>query len=626
MSSASEKNPVQRLHESGAIRAITPGKKGTAVPDPSAAKKDDASKLKKDLDNSVIEGAIGNFSTSIVASYSVPYALLLNASNAEIGLMNSLQSLAGLLSQIPGARLARSMPRKRIWLLCSAISRIMLIPLVFVAFISGSSAVWILIISLSAFSFFTSMKIPAWSSMMGDIVPPGIRGKFFGKRNMLIGLAGIAATLSAGFMVQCSGFPAVFAFAIVVSSASLAFTSAIREPPMNAGIRYRYRMNFNLCDFLYSIKRNIAFAKFTAYLAFANFAVNVAAPFIAVYMIRELDIGYGWFAVVVTIGALSQIISHRHWGAAIDRFGSRKILIISGMLICFIPFGYMLSSGIAHLIIVKVFEGFAWGAFDLVCFNYLLAVTPSEKRPGYVANHNVIIGMGTVLGALSGGLMAQGLQSSEFLFLQGLQIVFFISFFLRLLSVGLLAGISDAGMKEIDRAPVRYVFWETVAVGPSKGIEHTIMNAFQYPYSVRIRKAFRMGDRKVRIRMKQSETRRQDVTAPLETKRKEVSRMAALRSGKPARFVEIKANVERRKFLRISVIRLNAFSDTDSVVRKIRERDLVFVDLKGMKRDRKDELKQSAAKINKACVECGSRLSLVEEEWLVASPPGAEFV
>jgi len=297
------------------------------------------------------------------------------------------------------------------------------------------------------------------------------------------------------------------------------------------------------------------------------------------------------------------------------------------MLICFIPFGYMLSSGIAHLIIVKVFEGFAWGAFDLVCFNYLLAVTPSEKRPGYVANHNVIIGMGTVLGALSGGLMAQGLQSSEFLFLHGLQIVFFISFFLRLLSVGLLAGISDAGIKEIDKAPVRYVFWETVAVGPSKGIEHTITNAFQYPYGVRIRKAFRMGNRKVKIRIpERRDDRHRDVTAPREPKTKEVSKMAAVRSGKPARFTEIRANVERRKFLRISVIRLNAFSDTDSIVRKIRERDLVFVDLKGMKRDRRDELKQSAAKINKACVECGSRLSLVEEEWLVASPPGAEFV
>lgn len=598
---------------------------------PASFKSDEEKKLNRDLRNNVTEGAFGNFSTSIVSSYSTPYALFLNASNAEIGLMTSLQSLAGLVSQVPGSKLTKSMPRKRIWLICSLVSRLMLIPLIFLALFSGSLAVWVLILSLSAFSFFTSMKTPAWSSIMGDMVPLETRGKYFGKRNMIMGSAGMLATLLAGLMLQHYGFPMVFAFAIAVSSLALVFSSRIREPPMKRHLSYRYNVQFSIHDFMHTIRTNMNFAMFTAYLTFTNFAVNIAAPFIAVYMIKDLDIGYAWFAVVVTTGALSQILSHRHWGFAIDRYGNRKIMIITGILICFIPLGYMLSSNTLELILVKVFDGFVWGAFDLVCFNYLLAVTPSERRPSYVANHNIAVGMGTVLGALLGGFIAQGVESSTLFFLYGIQIVFLISFFLRLLSLGLLTRLSDAGMKEADRVPVRYVFWETVAVGPAKGVEHAITNAFQYPYGVKIRSAFGISSNK-RIKIRIDDRRRpsqRNVIAPQEhKKRKGVFGMAIKGSGKEyfSRFAEISSEVERKNRVKILFHRLDKFSDTDRIVRNIRNKELVFVDLKGMKRDKRDELKQSVAKLNKACAESGSRLSLVEEEWLIAAPPGADFV
>jgi SepF-like predicted cell division protein (DUF552 family) len=475
---------------------------------------------------------------------------------------------------------------------------------------------------------------------------------------MIINFAGMVTTLVAGIAVFYWGFPVIFAIAIILTSVSVLFFIQIREPEMKRESSYHYKAHFQPRDLIFQIRTNRGFAVFTVYMTVVNFGVNVAAPFAAVYMLKNLDIGYGWYAVVVTAGTLVYLLSARYWGMKCDRFSNRKILLITGILMCFVPLGYMLSTDVWGILIVKIYDGFVWGGFDLVVFNYLLAVTPSEKRPGFVANHNFMTGAGTVLGALFGAILVDYFQSSGFLIFFGLQIVFAISVVLRLSSMVFLPKIAEVEVKEC--APLRYVFWQTVAVGPARGLEQAMNSAFHYSYGVKIKSKLGLNNnRKIKISAKDFASGNSKKASINEKKTFEHIGVLPIRKqqiaggtfGKKAsldafsqesgvwemalgnkqkanedEYMELGIETQAPKSAKIVVHHLQRFSETDKVVKSIRAKNIVFVGLKSMKQNNMDELKQAVAKINRACAENGLNLSLVEEEWLIITPQSAAIV
>jgi MFS family permease len=396
------------------------------------------------------------------------------------------------------------MSRKRIWLVSQILAKMLIwIPIAFLPLIAIENRVMILIALLAVSNFFLYLRSPAWSSLMGDLVSINIRGRYFGRRNMLIGVSGVVATLAAGFLILYWGFTGILLLSVVISAAAIFFFMRMYEPPVKRVFHYKYNFSFNPRGWYTSMRINSEFVIFTVYMAFMNFAVDVAAPFYAVYMLKNINIGYEWFAVAVVVGALARAVTHQYWGKLNDRFGSRKILIVCGIMACFVPLGWMLVSNLAHIMIVKIYDGVIFSGFDLVVFNYLLEVTPAKKRPKYVAAHNFFTGFGTVLGDLTGALLAQVFQSSAFMWLMGLQVVFLASFALRLGCCVFLLAIKNIDVKQSDVVPVRYVFWQALAVEPARGIKHAITFTFRYPPKVEreLRNSVKNIENRIKLKM-----------------------------------------------------------------------------------------------------------------------------
>lgn len=445
-------------------------------------KKTGDEKTAKSLHYSVMEGAFNSASNSIVNAYTIPYALALKANNAEIGLLSSVQNLATTFAQLPGASLTQYMSRKSIWVISAIASKLLWIPIILVAFLPFN-AVIILIALLGLFSFFNSLRNPAWTSLIGDIVPDGIRGKFFGKRNMITGIAGLAATIAMGFTISSYGFPFVFAISIILGLLSVIFFVRIHEVEFRRVFHYKHTLSFNPRNLANALRVNRTLVLFTLFVAAVNFAVHIAAPFFVVYMLKNMNIGYVWFTLIISFNAVVTLLSGPYWGKFADRYGERKILLITGILISFVPFFYLFASSVPHLLLIEGFSGFAWAGFDLVAFNFLLAVTPAEKRPTYVANHTFFKGIAVFAGAIIGGFLAYSLANSSFLWLYGLQIIFLISFLLRIASLPIMLKIQEPRIRE-DAVPVRYVFWRAVAIEPVRGITHAIDFTFRYPQKI----------------------------------------------------------------------------------------------------------------------------------------------
>jgi len=439
-------------------------------------------KIKKSLRASTSEGMFNAAASSITNTFITPLALELKATNAEIGLLSAVQNFASTVAQIPGAKLTEYYPRKSIWMLSQVTSKILLwIPIILLPFLPLNNPVIILIVLMGFIAFFAGLRSPAWSSLMGDLVPLKTRGRYFGMRNMLTGIAGIVATIIAGIVVAEYGFSMIFIAAVLLGIVSIFFFIRMYEPQFKRVFYYKHTFNFRPRELVTSLSVNKALVIFTVYLFFMNFAVEIAAPFYTVYMLKDLQINYFWFAVLTTLGAVVRIFAYKYWGRFVDKFGSRKILVVTGFFGCFTPLMWLFVSNVYEIAALKIFDSFVWAGLDMVVFNYLLDVTPANKRPQYVANHNFFTGFGVVFGALTGAMIAESVQNSSLLWFHGLQIVFLTSFLMRIFVLAILPKIREIDVKQSAVVPLRYVFWQTMAIEPAHGLKSSLFYSLRYP-------------------------------------------------------------------------------------------------------------------------------------------------
>lgn len=443
----------------------------------------DDKRARKSMQYSTSEGAFNAASSSIHESFITPFALSLGATNAEIGLLSSAKSMASTSAQIPGAKLTRTMSRKSIWIMSTVISKIALwIPIILLPFMAVDNRVIWLIILFAATGFFSSIRSPAWSSLMGDIVHPKIRGNYFSRRNMIAGIAGIVATIAGGYILISSGFWLIFLISVVLSFISIFFFIRMFEPPMRNIFHYKFELSAG--KMLDAAKRNANFSFFTIFIVVFNFSIEISGPFIAVLMLQNFGMSYEIFGLVIAIGAIAKILFQSYWGRISRGYSDKKILVVTSLMICFIPFGYLISQNTVHIIVVRIYDSFAFAGFELVMFNMLLGMTPAEKRPSYIGVHNFIAGIGTILGALLGAFIVTSVGSSAFLVTAGLGSVFLVSFILRLASTSLLLKIRNTEFKETDAIPIRYAFVNLVAIEPAASIKHMLDTSFRYPMEI----------------------------------------------------------------------------------------------------------------------------------------------
>jgi MFS family permease len=440
-------------------------------------------RTKKSMSNAVYEGTASSTSSSIVDSYTVPFLMSVGASNFQIGILSSMKNFASMCSQVPGSMLVERFNRKNIFIFSVIVSQLLWLFIIFTAFFFTQNIIVPILVLISGSVFFQTIRNPSWTSLLGDITPQDQRGRYFSKRNAIMGAAGLISTLVAGFLLSTYGFLVIFMISVFAGLCTIVFFIRIHEPYIKKPYFYKKIYAFDAKEYVRFLKADKNFSFFTLYSSFSNFAVDFVVPFIAVYIIRDIGASYELFALSIALGALSRILSQKYWGILADRFGNRRIMYISGFIMCFVPFFYAFSSNIYHIIAIKIYDGFVWAGLDLVKFNYLLSITPSDKRPKYVANYNILTILGSVIGAAVGGIFVIFVENTTLMIFYGLQIMFLVSFLLRLGSTFMLKFVKDIE-KYYEDVPVRYIMMHPISTGLEKGMNFVTSFTTRYPYSL----------------------------------------------------------------------------------------------------------------------------------------------
>lgn len=356
------------------------------------------------------DGMFASASDNIVGTYLVIYILALGATQSQIGIMSSLSSLVAALTLLPGAMLVERIGRRRAIVLSGGgWNRLALLFMALIPFVIHTPWVVFLIIGLSITrDAGGNISFPAWMAMTGDLVPFEGRGRFFSSRNFIMGVSGIIVTLLAGLLITDMHSPTGYQISLLAACALggmsiFSFSHIIDKPK---AIPYpQVQPPLALGALLRDMATHRDFIFFAGTTALWNFSLNIAGPFFTVFLVKNLHADASMVALTTVASSVASILTQRRWGELNDRWGARKLTMICGLLIPVVPLMWVFATAAWNVIIINLFSGLLWSGYNLGAFNYLLLVTPEDRRARYSAIYQIVVTLSLALGAALGSLV-----------------------------------------------------------------------------------------------------------------------------------------------------------------------------------------------------------------------------
>jgi MFS family permease len=363
--------------------------------------------VKQNLTWFFFDGLFASASDNIIITYLVLYFLALGATRTQIGLLSSFSSLTAAALLLPGALLVERYGRRKEFTVIfgGGIARLVILVLAFLPLFLGGQALVIAAIVLSVTrDAFGNLAFPAWMSMTGEVVPLEGRGRYFGSRNFVMGIAGMLMIFLVGELITSAGKPQGYQLAMglafllgMISTYSFA---RLRDP--QGGKPVPVKAGTSLKAAIADLKTHPVFVSLCLVMALWNFALNIAGPFFNVYMVEDLKFTATMVGVTSIVTSIASLLIQRRVGSLSDRWGPRRVQLISMLLIPSLPFAWMFITKFWQVCALNAFGGVIWGAFNLVAFNFLLTLTPEAQRARYAAIYQVVVTLALAGGAAFG--------------------------------------------------------------------------------------------------------------------------------------------------------------------------------------------------------------------------------
>ena len=368
--------------------------------------------VRESLRSSFKDGIFAAFMAGVTDYYATPAALFLGATVQQVGLITALPNLLASLSQFFSVRViywVGGRLKLLVRLVCSQASLIFCISILPLLGIPHRVELLLLFLILSAVC--GGLAGPAWGSLMSDYVPATKRGRYFGWRNRMVGAVTVASIITSGLLLNFfrgstygTGFWIIFALAAAARYTSAYFISRMDEPPHKKDPA----SDFTFVMFLRRFRES-NFLKFVVFSGCLTFGTYMAAPFFAVFMLRDLQFSYVTYMGLQACSSMAALVALPLWGKHADLVGNVRVLRLSSFLAALIPMFWLFSHHPGYLMFVQMFGGFSWSGVTLSAGNFIYdAVTP-QKRVRCIAYFNVINGVALFLGSSLGGFLASRL-------------------------------------------------------------------------------------------------------------------------------------------------------------------------------------------------------------------------
>ena len=375
-------------------------------------------------------------------TYLSAFALLLHATPLQIGLLSAVPPVVGTWSQLLSVKLLDRLCLRKPLIVAGAVGQAAAwLPLLVLPAVFPSYGSWLVLAGAVMYAATGHLTVPAWNSLMTEMVDEDHRGSYFATRARVIAVTSFLALVIAGLVLHFAeawqnpvwGFAIVFLSAAAARVASARYLARLQEHPLHAQHADR-----GLRDFLMS-RRSLMFRRFLIFSGAFHVAAMMAGPFFVVYLLRDLQFTYLQYSAWLVAPIVGQFITLRQWGHIADTFGNKRVLAVTGLMIPLLPMLYLGTTNWMALVGVNLLSGVIWPGFSLSLGNYVFDVVQPAERAKGVAVYYTVNAAGAALGAMLGSWFAT-IAPSHIVLLgftlglaSNLPVVFFLSGVSRLL-------------------------------------------------------------------------------------------------------------------------------------------------------------------------------------------------
>lgn len=366
----------------------------------------------------------------MVTPFTGAYAVKLGASSSEMGWFQSSSNLSNNVMQVFWGSLSDRLTRRTPFILLGGlIVAVLWIPMLLVA--TASQLIILLVIQ----ALLGSMITPAWTALIGDLVPHHKLGRVNANINLWATIGALVATLVSGVVMIAVGgslhemFLVPVVVAAITGMASSLMIIRIREKRSNyqkLGFSKHFVSDVLGLDVLTRARRTPQLVKYIYVECTFQFFMSISWPLFAITQISILNASMLQIALLSVVQSFVTILFQGWAGRLADTRGRKPLLFFFRLSLVTVPIAYALSPNMNTLIVVSTFWGFSQALGSASATAYLLDVSPEEYRGSFIALFNLILGVITFFGSLIGGYLSDyviGIYGT----LMGLQIVYLIS-------------------------------------------------------------------------------------------------------------------------------------------------------------------------------------------------------
>ncbi|HEX9443399.1 MAG TPA: MFS transporter, partial [Candidatus Binatia bacterium] len=302
--------------------------------------------VRESLRASFKDGVFASVMSGVTDPYFIPFALVLGATAQQVGWLSGFPQFFGSLSQLFAVQAVyRTGGRLKLIVATVSVQAALLFLIALLALADLPHRVALFLSLLVLFVVNGALAGPAWGSLMTEYLPKQKRGRYFGWRNRILGLVHVASMIAAGLLLYwteayspLAGFFIIFAAGALARFVSAGYIARMRDVPQKRDPA----VDFTFYRFLARF-RHSNYVKFVAFAATLMFASYIAAPFFAVFMLRDLGLSYLNYMVLQVISTVAGLVALPLWGRHADAVGNARVLKLSGFFACFIPFFWLVS-------------------------------------------------------------------------------------------------------------------------------------------------------------------------------------------------------------------------------------------------------------------------------------------